>query len=111
MFFIEMDFLFTKNSILKMSCAIHWISKNGNEGHGEAHLTREIADWHAKYMNIPSFLFANPKDTFHYVIDHEVARVISEICVTKGLPGGDPCWMAAMIASYLHPIPKTSKTK
>jgi hypothetical protein len=43
---------------------------------------------------------------FQYVIDHEVARGISELCVVKGLPSGDPSWMSRIIGSYLHPIPK-----
>ena len=31
----------------------------------------------------------------------DISRVISEICVVKNLPAGDPCWMSRMISSYL----------
>ena len=31
----------------------------------------------------------------------QTIRVISEICICKGLPGGDPCWMSKMIAAYI----------
>ena len=31
----------------------------------------------------------------------QTIRVIGEICIRKGLPGGDPCWMSKMIAAYI----------
>jgi len=30
----------------------------------------------------------------------DIAELIAELCVQKGLPGGDPCWISERIMSY-----------
>jgi hypothetical protein len=31
----------------------------------------------------------------------EKVRAIAKLCVDKGLPGGDPCWISKMICAYI----------
>ena len=49
------------------------------------------------------------KDTQAIVDNHLPSlRVIGELCIKKGLPGGDPCWMGRMIGEFVTPpiVPK-----
>ena len=87
-----------------MSCVIHWTSQHGYQSKGTAYLPRERANMWVDQANYRSI--RKMYGIFQYVIDHEVARGISELCVVKGLPSGDPSWMSRIIGSYLHPIPK-----
>ena len=85
-----------------MSCIILWTNPKlwTKQGQGTGRFTREYAERHVS-------CYEGDKDgTRYYVIDLEVYRAIAEICVFKGLPGGDPCWIAKKIAGYLNPVHK-----
>lgn len=86
-----------------MSCIILWTNPKllVKQGQGVGRFKREEAKIHVDFLN------ENDRYGFrYYVIDFEVYRVLAELCVSKNLPGGDPCWIAKMIAGYVNPLHK-----
>jgi hypothetical protein len=80
-----------------MSCAIFWKSDR-TLGHGKFILKRDYAEHFADHLNK-----YYKRSILHWVVDKDVVRTVSELCVLKGLPGGDPCWMSKMLMSYVYP--------
>jgi len=85
-----------------MSCFILWRNEKYIEckqGRGTALFTKEQAEHLASIAR-------NRDGTTYYVIDLKVYEAIAQVCVMKGLPGGDPCWIAKKIAGYVNYLHK-----
>lgn len=57
------------------------------------------SSYHEKKLPFAKQLLARRKSELYRFVD--IAEVVAELCVKKRLPGGDPCWMAERLMSYI----------
>ena len=57
------------------------------------------SSYHEKKLPFAKQLLAHRKSELYRFMD--IAELVAELCIQNRLPGGDPCWMAERLMSYI----------